>query len=366
MADFYRQRPFRPLSLLFAIGLGSCLLSALLSSCSGSIVSGAGASFPSPFYIEAAKQYAGDRTANPLGVQISYGAVGSGAGIRNLQDYTVDFGASDVFLSDEEMAEMDAEVIQVSTCIGGVVMAYNLPGVDTLRLTSELIAGMYLGEITRWDDPAIKAVNPGVTFPDKPVTPIYRSDGSGTTAVFSGYMSETSAAWKERIGSGKTIDLGSVGMAAKGNPGVAGNISEIEGSIGYIGSEYSLALGIPSALLQNASGNFIEATMESISIAGERADFPDDTRAILSNSPNPAAYPIATMTWILAYKEQHYPGRTLEEAGELQEWLLYLISEKTAESAERTHYSPLPPRALQKARKVILSMTYDGKPLASL
>ena len=348
------------------IPLGLVLLIALLiSACTHPIVSGAGASFPAPFYVEATKQYASDAAHNPGEVQISYGAVGSGAGIRNLQDFTVDFGASDVFLSDEEMAEMAAPVIQVSTCIGGVVLAYNLPEVDTLRLTSELVSKIYRGEITKWSDPAIAAVNPGVSFPDKPVTPIYRSDGSGTTAVFSGYMSETDSLWKETIGAGKTIDLGSVGMAAKGNPGVAGNISEIDGSIGYIGSEYSLALGIPSALLQNSSGRFVEATMESISIAGERDDFPDDTRAVLSNSPNPQAYPIATMTWILAYKEQHYLGRSLEEARHLQDWLLYLVSEETAESAERTHYSPLPPSVREKARRVILSMTYNGKPIKS-
>ncbi|MDD7558671.1 MAG: phosphate ABC transporter substrate-binding protein PstS [Porphyromonas sp.] len=352
-----------PKFFLWGLCPGLCL--AVLSSCSGSIVSGAGASFPAPFYIEAAKQYAGDLVHNPQGVQISYGAVGSGAGIRNLRDHTVDFGASDVFLSDEEMSEMGAEVIQVSTCIGGVVMAYNLPEVDTLRLNSEVIAKMYLGEITNWRDPAISALNPGVTFPDKPVTPIYRSDGSGTTSVFSSYMSGTNAEWRENIGKGKTIDLGSVGMAAKGNPGVAGNISEIDGSIGYIGSEYSLALGIPSALLQNASGRFVEATMEHISIAGERDDFPDDTRAILSNSPNPDAYPIATMTWVLAYKEQNYLGRTREEARELQDWLLYLVSDAARTSAERTHYAPLPVTAMEKARRVILSMTYDGKPLST-
>ena len=351
-----------PIPKPLAAGLPLLLL-LCLSSCAGSIVSGAGASFPAPFYIEASKQYASDEALNPSGVRVSYGAVGSGAGIRNLQDFTVDFGASDVFLTDEEIAEMGREVIQVSTCIGGVVMAYNLPEADTLRLTSEIIAGMYLGEITRWNDPAIAAVNPGIDFPDKPVTPIYRSDGSGTTAVFSGYMSETNARWKERLGSGKTIDLGSVGMAAKGNPGVAGNISEIEGSIGYIGSEYSLALGLPAALLRNSSGRFIEATMESISIAGEREDFPDDTRAILSNSPHPEAYPIATMTWVIAYREQHYLGRSLSEARELQEWLLYLVGDAAGESARRTHYSPLPESAREKARSVILSMTYDGRPI---
>lgn len=353
--------------LTYFFGFGLCLSLFLLSlsSCSGSIVSGAGASFPAPFYIEAAKQYASDEGHNPDRVQISYGAVGSGAGIRNLQDFTVDFGASDVFLSDEEMTKMPQEVIQVSTCIGGVVMAYNLPEIDTLRLSSEIISRIYLGEITRWNDPAIGAVNPGKEFPDQPITPIYRSDGSGTTAVFSKYMSMTDSVWKEKIGSGKTIDLGSVGMAAKGNPGVAGNISEIDGAIGYIGSEYSLALDVPSALLENSSGHFIEATMESISVAGDRDDFPDDTRALLSNSPNPKAYPIATMTWVLAYKEQHYLGRTLKEAKELQEWLLYLVSDRVRESAERTHYSPLPDIAREKARKVILSMTYDGKPISS-
>lgn len=347
-----------------AVALASCTL--LFNSCDSSIVSGAGASFPSPFYIEAAKQYASDAQSNPDGVQVSYGAVGSGAGIRNLQDYTVDFGASDVFLSDQEMAKMDQEVLHISTCIGGIVMAYNLSEVPELNLTPEIITQMYLGEITSWDDPQIAEVNPGVDLPSKVVTPIYRSDGSGTTSVFSSYMSEADPKWADRLGAGKSVDFGTIGLAAKGNPGVAGNISEIDGSIGYIGSEYSLALGLPAAKLKNSSGNFVEANMNSISLSGDREDFPDDTRAILANSPHPDAYPISTMTWILVYKEQSYHNRSLKAAKALQEWLLYLIGDKAAESASKTHYSPLPPSAREKARNVILSMTYKGKTLADL
>lgn len=338
----------------------------LFSSCNSSIISGAGASFPSPFYIEAAKQYATDSESNPDGIQVSYGAVGSGAGIRNLQDYTVDFGASDVFLSDSEMDKMEQEVLHISTCIGGIVMAYNLSEVPVLNLSPEIITGIYLGKITSWDDPMIAEVNPDVELPNKPVTPIYRSDGSGTTAVFSSYMCEVDPEWETQLGSGKSVDFGTVGLAAKGNPGVAGNISEIDGSIGYIGSEYSLALGLPAARLKNASGNYVEANMNSISLSGERDDFPDDTRAILANSPHPDAYPISTMTWILVYKEQAYHKRSLREAKALQDWLLYLVGDEAAVSASKTHYSPLPASAQEKARKVILSMTYNGENLAQL
>lgn len=337
--------------------------SMLLASCGegGKVsLSGAGATFPAPFYNDATKQY-----GETVGVRVSYGATGSGAGIRNLQDLTVDFGGSDVFLSDEEMAGMPGEVIHIPTCIGGVVMGYNLPEVAELNLTPALVTKMYTGEITNWNDPQIAAANPGVTFPDQAITPVYRSEGSGTTAVFSGFMSAVDSVWASTFHEGKSIDFTN-GIAAKGNPGVAGVINETVGSIGYLGSEYTLALDIPSAKMLNSSGNYVHANMESISLSGDIADMPDDTRKIISNSPNPNAYPISTFTWIILYKEQSYNNRSIEQAKALQDFLLYIVGDEGAESASKTHFSPLPAAARAKAEAAINSMTYDGELLKDI
>lgn len=183
----------------------------------------AGATFPLPYYNLAFKTY-----KDSTGVSVTYGGIGSGGGIRSLKDRIVDFAGSDAYLSEAEMAEMPAPVVHIPTCMGAVVMAYNLPEVKELQLTGDMIADIFLGKITRWNDPRIQQVNPGVTLPDKAVSPVYRSDGSGTTYVFSDYLTKISAPWAENIGTGKALKW-PVGIAAKGNPGVAGTISQTPG-----------------------------------------------------------------------------------------------------------------------------------------
>lgn len=346
----------------WSVGVASLLLALSTLSCNTTpSISGAGATFPAPFYTEVAKQY-----SYTAGMYVSYGGIGSGAGQRNLAQRTVDFGGTDEFLDDEKIAKMmPAPILHVPTCIGGIVMAYNLEGIDSLNLTSEIISKIYTGEITRWTDPLIAAVNPGTKLPDLPVIPVYRTDGSGTTFNFSSYMSMTDATWKDKLGAAKTLDI-KVGNAAKGNPGVAGVISSTPGAVGYIGSEYSLALKLPAARLRNASGRFIEATMESISLSGQVDDFPDDTRIMLANPANPDAYPISTMTWLIVYKEQAYGGRSLERAKALQQFLFYIVGDNGKDAALKTHYAPLPPIARKKAEAVIAGMTYNGRLLKDL
>lgn len=326
-----------------------------LSSCGNkeSNLSGAGATFPAPFYNIVFKEYA------KIGSNVTYGAIGSGGGIRSLKDQTVDFGATDVFLSDAELKDMGADVIHVPTCLGAVVLSYNLKDVKDLKLTADLISDIYRGKITNWNDARIKELNPELNLPDKGITPVYRSDGSGTTSVFSEYMSKVNAAWKEEIGEGKSLKF-PAGIAAKGNPGVAGIIAETEGAIGYIGSEYALALNMSSALLQNSSGNFVAADTKSIS-ASANVDIPNDTRVVITNSPNPEAYPISTFTWIIAYKEQNYNARTEIQAKSLVGLLNYIISNEGQAIATKTHYAPLPVIALEKTKAAIESMTFDGK-----
>lgn len=316
----------------------------------------AGATFPLPYYNMVFKEY----TAN-TGVQVTYGGIGSGGGIRSLGDKVVDFGASDAFLSDEEMADFAGEVVHIPTCMGAVVIAYNLPGIDELKLSDELLEKIFLGEVTKWNDPLISANNPGVKFPDLAITSIHRSDGSGTTYIFSDYMTKVSKKWAEQLGTGKSLNW-PVGMGAKGNPGVSGTISQTEGAIGYIGSEYAFAQKITTAKVQNSSGEYVEPTIETISAAA-KGELPDDTRVMLTNSTDPQSYPISGFTWIILYKEQAYDKRTEEQARGTVEFLNWLIGEDAQSEASKVNYAPLPQGAVEKARAILASVTYNGKAL---
>ena len=301
-----------------------------------------------------------DAYKTATGVAVNYGAQGSGTGIRSLADRLVDFAGSDAFLNDEEMKSMPA-VIHVPTCLGAAVLAYNLPGVKELRLTPQLLSDIYMGKLDMWSDPAIAAVNPGVALPDIKIFPVYRSDGSGTTYVFSHYLSQVSEEWAQEVGAGKALKW-PAGMAAKGNPGVAGNIKQTEGAIGYIGSEYAFSAKIPMALMQNAAGNFVLPSTESISAAAT-GDIPEDTRVMITNSASEQAYPISCLTWLLAYQEQSYDGRTLEQAKALQDFLYWMIGPDAQAMTVKVHYAPLSPDMAAKAKARIASMTFNGQPL---
>ncbi|WP_165021363.1 phosphate ABC transporter substrate-binding protein PstS [Dysgonomonas sp. ZJ279] len=344
--------------ILFFAFAALLLVSCSSSNKNGAKLSGAGATFPAPFYNIVFKSY-----SQTAGNNVTYGAVGSGGGIRSLKDKTVDFGATDVFLSDAELKDMGADIVHIPTALGAVVLAYNLPNVTDLRLTAEVISDIYRGKITKWNDEKIKTLNPGITFPDKAITAVYRSDGSGTTFVFSDYMSKVNDNWKNEIGSGKSLKF-PAGIAAKGNPGVAGIVAETEGSIGYIGSEYALALNITAASLQNSAGHFIKADTKSISAAAN-VDMPADTRLMITNSPNPEAYPISTFTWIIAYKEQGYNNRSENTAKSLSNLLSFVISKEGQDIAAKTHYAPLSPAALEKTQAIIKSMTFNGNPIVT-
>ncbi len=314
----------------------------------------AGATFPMPYYNMVFKKYTSEK-----GTLLTYGGIGSGGGIRSLTDKVVDFGATDAFLSDDKLEAMPAEVVHIPTCLGAVVIAYNLPGIEGLKLSNELLEGIFLGEITNWNDAKIKANNPGVVFPDKEILFVHRSDGSGTTYIFSDYMTKISSKWADQIGTGKSLKW-AVGMGAKGNPGVAGTIKQTEGAIGYIGSEYAFAQSIQTAQVQNSSGAYIEASIESISAAAQ-GDIPTDTRIMLTNSSDPASYPISGFTWIILYKEQAYDGRSVEQAKATVEFLDWLISADAQGDASKVNYAPLPPLAVEKAKAVLKSVTFEGK-----
>lgn len=322
-------------------------------------IAAAGATFPLPYYNLAFKTY-----KDSTGVSITYGGIGSGGGIRSLKDRIVDFGGSDAYLTDAEINEMPAEVIHIPTCMGAVVLAYNLPEVENLRLTPDIVADIFLGKITRWNDARIKAANQAASLPDKAINPVYRSDGSGTTYVFSDYISKISPEWSAKVGTGKSLKW-PAGMAAKGNPGVAGTISQTPGSIGYIGSEYAFALKIPVAALQNQAGNFIIPSTETISAAAS-TEIPADTRTMITNSPAANAYPISCFTWIILYKEQAYGNRTPEQAQATLDLLDWMTSPQAQEITTRVHYSPLPASAITNAKTLLKTITYKGKRLKAI
>jgi phosphate transport system substrate-binding protein len=316
----------------------------------------AGATFPMPYYNMVFSEYTTEK-----GVQLTYGGIGSGGGIRSLTDKVVDFGATDAYLEDDKMAEMPAEIVHIPTVLGAVVIAYNLPGVDDIKLSSELLEKIFMGKITKWNDPLLKSNNPDLTLPDMAITVVVRSDGSGTTQIFSDYMTKISKNWADNVGTGKSLQW-PVGMGAKGNPGVAGTISQTTGAVGYIGSEYAFAQKIQTAKLQNSSGNYISPSIESVSAAAQ-GEIPADTRIMLTNSSDANSYPISGFTWIILYKEQNYNGRSKEQALATVSFLDWLISEKAQGEAEKVHYAPLPAAAVEKAKAILRTVTYDGTPL---
>jgi phosphate transport system substrate-binding protein len=317
-------------------------------------LAGAGATFPMPFYNQIISDY-----SSKTGVKISYGGIGSGGGIKSLKDKVVDFGATDAFLTDQQASELPAPVVHIPTCLGAVVVAFNLPGVDSLKLKNDVLAKIFLGEINKWNDSQIKSDNPGTNLPDMKISVIYRSDGSGTTFIFSDYMSKISEKWKAGPGTGKSLNW-PVGMGAKGNPGVAGTVKQTSGAIGYIGSEYAFSQKIPYVLLQNKAGNFIKPSVESVSAAAQ-GDIPADTRVMLTNSDNPNAYPISAFTWIILYKEQAYDGRSLQRAEETIKFLQWLTGPEGQAIAPKVDYAPLPEKTASLANEILKSVTYEGK-----
>lgn len=319
-------------------------------------LSAAGATFPQPFYNLAFKKY--NEAGGPL---INYGGIGSGGGIKSLRDQIVDFAATDAYLSDAELAEMPGEVVHIPTCIGAVVIAYNLPGVTDLKLTPELLEGIFLGNIKMWNDPKIVAVNPGLALPEMAITVVYRSDGSGTTYIFSDYMSKVSPAWNAQLGTGKALNW-PAGIGAKGNPGVAGTISQSQGSVGYIGYEYAFAQKIPMARVMNSSGSYIEPTLESFSAAAA-AEMPADTRVMITNSSNPAAYPITSFTWIILYRDLAYGNHTREAAEATVNTVKWITGGEAQAIATSVHYASLPQNAALQAAELLKGITYQGETL---
>ena len=340
------------MTMVAALAMVSCGGNATNGSREAQELSGAGATFPLPFYNVVFEQF-----AEVNGDVVAYGGIGSGGGVRNLRDKIVDFAGSDAFLSDKEMAEM-APVVHIPTCMGAVVLAYNLDGVKELKLSGEIIADIFAGNIKKWNDERLVALNPGVTLPAESIIPVFRSDGSGTTFVFTDYLTKVSPMWKEKFGAGKSVNFPS-GQAAKGNPGVAGVIKQTKNSIGYVGSEYAFAQKIPYAKIQNQRGEIVEPTSASISAAAS-GEIPADTRCSITNSDAAGAYPISTFTWMIIYKEQNYSDRSKEQAMATLDLIQYILSDEAQNITSEVHYAPLPAKAKEISMTNLKTVTYDG------
>ena len=340
------------MTLTVAVAMVSCGGSATNGGREAQELSGAGATFPLPFYNVVFENF-----AQVNGDAVAYGGIGSGGGVRNLRDKIVDFAGSDAFLTDKEMAEMPP-VVHVPTCMGAVVVAYNLDGVEDLKLTGEVIADIFAGEIKMWNDERLVALNPDVTLPAEAIIPVFRSDGSGTTFVFTDYLTKVSPMWKDKFGAGKSVNFPS-GQAAKGNPGVAGVIRQTRNTIGYVGSEYAFAQKIPYATIRNQRGEFVAPDANSISAAASGA-IPADTRCSITNSDAVGAYPISTFTWMIIYKEQNYSDRSKEQAVATLDLLKYILSDEAQSITSEVHYAPLPAKVKELSTKNLKAVTYDG------
>ena len=343
------------MSLVITIAMASCGGSSNSGARESQELAGAGATFPLPFYNVAFEQF-----GQVNGDQVAYGGIGSGGGVRNLRDKIVDFAGSDAFLSDKEMAEM-APVVHIPTCMGAVVLAYNLDGVKELKLSGEIIADIFAGEIKMWNDERLATLNPGVELPAEAIIPVYRSDGSGTTFVFTDYLTKVSPMWASKYGMGKSVNF-PIGQAAKGNPGVAGVIKQTKNTIGYVGSEYAFAQGIPYASIENLHGEFIQPSPETISAAAS-GEIPADTRCSITNSDAVGAYPISTFTWMIIYKEQNYSDRTKEQAEATLDLLRYILSDEAQNITSEVHYAPLPAKAKELSLINLKTVTYNGTPI---
>lgn len=317
---------------------------------------GAGATFPNPLYQKWLSEY-GKLHAN---VRIDYQSIGSGGGIKQLKEQTVDFGASDAPMKDEDLKSSPGEILHIPTVLGAVVLIYNLEGASqTLKFSPEVIADIFLGKITKWNDPKIAVDNSGVTFPATDITPVYRSDGSGTSAVFTDYLSKVSPEWKEKVGAGTSLSWPK-GIGGKGNEGVTGQVKKTPNTIGYVELAYAVQNKLPVAHIKNASGNFIEPSIEAVTMAASASagNTPDDLRVSITNAAGPGAYPISSYTYILVYKDQ----RDAAKGKALVDFLWWGIHDGEA-FAESLEYAPLPPDIVKKAEGKINSITAGGKPL---
>ena len=312
-------------------------------------LNGAGATFPYPMYSKWFSEYHNLHSD----VQVNYQSIGSGGGIRQVTEGTVDFGASDMPMTDAQLAEaqgkLKTKILNLPSVLGAVVPAYNIPGVSgEVKFTPDALAGIFLGRITKWNDKAITSVNPGVNFPDRDIIVVHRSDGSGTTFIWTDYLSKVSSDWKNQVGSGTSVKW-PVGLGGKGNEGVAGSIRQLQGSIGYVELIYAIQNKIPYGSVKNAAGSFLKASLEGVTAAAASAPkMPADFRVSITNAPGKDAYPISSFTWLLIPQQ----SKDAAKGKILADFLNWMVTDGQ-KMTDALSYAALPDAVVQKEKEAI-------------
>jgi phosphate transport system substrate-binding protein len=307
------------------------------------MINGAGATFPYPIYSKWFDEYV---KVDPS-VRFNYQSIGSGGGQKQILAQTVDFGASDGPMSDDNLSKAPGKLLHIPTVAGADVVTYNLPGNPALKFDADTIAGIFLGQIKKWNDQKITALNPGVKLPDQDIVVVHRSDGSGTTYIWTDYLSKISPEWKQKVGTNTSVNW-PTGIGGKGNEGVSGQIKQTPGALGYVELIYAIQNKMPYAEVKNSAGKFVKPSLESITAALATAEIPDDFRFSITNAPGPDAYPISGATWLLVYEQQ----KDAAKGKKLVEFLKWAAKhgEKMATDLE---YAPLPDNLQQRVLKRI-------------
>jgi|SRR5579884_1038744 len=324
-----------------------CMALALIAALAGvssaeTTLTGAGATFPNPIYQKWFSEYHNAHND----VQINYQSIGSGGGIQQLTSGTVDFGASDGPMTDEQLSKISGKVFHIPTVLGAVVPTYNIPGVNAeIKFTGPVLADIFLGNIKKWNDPKLAKDNPGIKFPDADIIVVHRSDGSGTTYIFTDFLSKVSPEWAQKVKKGTSVNW-PVGLGQKGNEAVAGTVKQTEGSIGYVELIYALSNKMAYGTVQNAAGKFIKASLETVTAAAASVkDMPDDFRVSITNAPGPNAYPISSFTWLLVPAEWSDAGK--EKA--FVDFLTWMV-DKGQTMTSALDYAPLPKNVAEKVK----------------
>ena len=361
------------IAVLVAVAIGACGSSSSSTSSSGSsssstpasssssggsgTINGSGSTFAAPIY----EQWSSN--VKSQGLTVNYAATGSGTGVAQLQAGTVDFAGSDPAMKDSEITAAKGPVVHFPIAFGAITVSYNLSGIKTgLKLDGATIADIFLGKIKTWNDPAITALNPGMSLPSEPITVVHRSDSSGTTAEFTQFLADYSPAWASAVGTGKEVKF-PTGTGGKGNSGVAAAVKQTAGSIGYVESAYALQNGFTFAAVKNKAGQYVLPTLASTSAAALGASVPVDLRFSVINSPNPAAYPIAGQTFLIVYKDMCKAGISQGTAANVKKFITYGLGAGQAVLAQ-LYYAKLPPPILTKATAALSTLVCNGSPLS--
>jgi phosphate transport system substrate-binding protein len=335
-------------TLTLTLLAGGCLLAAQTGAFAQMLINGAGATFPYPIYSKWFDEYAKVDSS----VRFNYQSIGSGGGQKQILAQTVDFGASDGPMSDDNLSKAPGKILHIPTVAGAVVVTYNVPGDPKLKLDGPTLADIFLGKITKWNDKRIAELNPGVKLPDSDLVVVHRSDGSGTSYIFTDYLSSVSPQWEKDVGRNTSVKW-PAGLGAKGNEGVSGQVKQLPGTIGYVELAYAHQNKLPFADLKNASGNFITASLDSVTESLATAKIPEDFRFSMVNPPGNGAYPISGATWLLVYEQQ----KDAEKGKKLVEFLNWALT-KGEGLASGLDYAPLPEMVQQRVLERVKTIKY--------